>query len=89
MDVHLHPKWQYRVVGDLRRTFPNVQLMMTTHSAEVLSSVKKEHIYILRADQDGVLREEHPQDETVGYYPDSIAAEVMKYSGIVPGNAGF
>ena len=89
VDVHLHPKWQYRVVGDLRRTFPNVQLMMTTHSAEVLSSVKKEHIYILRADQDGVLMEEHPQDETMGYYPDSIAAEVMNTLELYRETPGF
>ena len=54
VDAHLHPKWQYRVVEDLRRTFPNVQLIITTHSAEVLSSVRKENIYILHAGQDDV-----------------------------------
>ena len=89
VDVHLHPKWQYRVVGDLRRTFPNVQLIVTTHSAEVLSSVKKEHIYILRVDQNGVLREEHPHDETMGYYPDSIAAEVMNTPELYRETPGF
>lgn len=32
LDLHLHPKWQRRVISDLRRTFPAVQFICTTHS---------------------------------------------------------
>lgn len=76
VDVHLHPKWQYRVIDDLRRTFPNVQLIVTTHSAEVVSMVDSQHIYILDA-EDGVLTEQHPQQQTAGFYPDKIASLEM------------
>ncbi len=27
IDAHLHPRWQARIIGDLRRSFPRVQLI--------------------------------------------------------------
>lgn len=76
VDVHLHPKWQYRVIDDLRRTFPNVQLIVTTHSAEVVSKVDAKNVYILDS-EDGILEERHPEQQTKGYYPEDIADMVM------------
>ena len=32
LDVHLHPKWQRRVVRDLKETFPKIQFVCTSHS---------------------------------------------------------
>lgn len=37
IDLHLHPKWQRRVVAQLNRTFPNIQFILTTHSPVILS----------------------------------------------------
>ena len=39
IDLHLHPKWQRRVVGDLQKTFPNIQFIATTHSPFILQSL--------------------------------------------------
>lgn len=39
VDLHLHPSWQQRIVQDIRRTFPNIQFILTTHSPQVVSSV--------------------------------------------------
>ncbi|MBU0464555.1 MAG: AAA family ATPase [Proteobacteria bacterium] len=39
IDLHLHPSWQQRVIGDLIRTFPNTQFILTTHSPYVVESV--------------------------------------------------
>ena len=39
VDLHLHPRWQMRVVQDLLRTFPNTQFILTTHSPVVLEGV--------------------------------------------------
>ncbi len=89
IDAHLHPKWQYRVVADLRRTFPNAQLIISTHSAEVLTSVKSESIYLLTSQDDGVLEERHPEYETYGYYPDSIATDVMDTPELFRDTPGF
>jgi predicted ATP-binding protein involved in virulence len=40
MDLHLHPKWQRRVVLDLQRAFPQLQFIATTHSPFILQSLE-------------------------------------------------
>lgn len=47
VDLHLHPSWQQRILGDLQRTFPNIQFIVTTHSPQALSSVPKECVRII------------------------------------------
>ena len=47
IDLHLHPRWQRHVIPRLRKTFPNCQLIVTTHSPLVLSQVKPENVVIL------------------------------------------
>jgi predicted ATP-binding protein involved in virulence len=39
VDLHLHPAWQKRVVGDLLRTFENTQFILTTHSPYIVESI--------------------------------------------------
>ena len=39
VDLHLHPSWQQRLLGDLRRTFPCLQFIVSTHRPQVVSSV--------------------------------------------------
>jgi len=50
IDVHLHPKWQRRVASDLKRTFPNVQFVCTSHSPQVIGEVRPEEIRVLPKD---------------------------------------
>jgi predicted ATP-binding protein involved in virulence len=40
LEHHLHPKWQRRVVEALKRTFPNVQFIATTHSPFIIQSLR-------------------------------------------------
>jgi len=40
VDLHLHPGWQQHILTDLMRTFPNIQFIVSTHSPQVVSSVK-------------------------------------------------
>jgi len=51
VDQHLHPGWQQRILQAIRRAFPKIQFIVTTHSPEVLSTVDSEQIRIL---QDGM-----------------------------------
>jgi len=51
VDLHLHPRWQRRVVSALQRTFPNCQFIVTTHSPQVLSHVKEDAVLLGRDDQ--------------------------------------
>lgn len=40
IDLHLHPKWQRRVIEDLKRTFPKIQFFATTHSEHIIQSLR-------------------------------------------------
>lgn len=49
LDLHLHPRWQRRVIQDLRRTFPALQFICTTHSPQLIGQAKAEEIILLSA----------------------------------------
>jgi len=40
IDLHLHPKWQRRVVSDLQKAFPKLQFIVTTHSPFIIQSLE-------------------------------------------------
>ena len=42
VEIHLHPSWQQRILNDLRRTFPNAQFIVSTHSPQVLTTIEPE-----------------------------------------------
>lgn len=44
IDLHLHPKWQSEVVMKLTEIFKNCQFFLSTHSALILSDVRKSQI---------------------------------------------
>ncbi|MFK7979749.1 MAG: AAA family ATPase [Saprospiraceae bacterium] len=47
IEQHLHPSWQRTIIPNLRKTFPNIQFIITTHSPQVLSNVPRENVFIL------------------------------------------
>jgi predicted ATP-binding protein involved in virulence len=54
IDLHLHPLWQRVIISRLTEIFPNCQFIVSTHSPQVLSHVKAEHIFILKPTKDDV-----------------------------------
>lgn len=44
IDIHLHPQWQRKIVGNLEKTFPNCQFIATTHSPQVIGEVAHDKI---------------------------------------------
>ena len=50
VDMHLHPEWQQSVVQSFREAFPLIQLITTTHSPQVLTTVETAHIRVLSDD---------------------------------------
>lgn len=47
VDLHLHPTWQQRILGDLREIFPKVQFIVSTHAPAVVSTAASENIIML------------------------------------------
>jgi predicted ATP-binding protein involved in virulence len=72
IDLHLHPQWQRSVISSLTETFPNCQFIVTTHSPQVLSEVRKENVFIL---EDYQIVENTPH--TYGKDSNSILYELM------------
>ena len=48
VELHLHPGLQRDVINNLRRTFPRVQFVLTTHSPFALGEVESRSIRLLR-----------------------------------------
>ena len=48
LDLHLHPRWQWKVVLALQSVFPKVQFIATTHSPIIISSCKDERVISLK-----------------------------------------
>ena len=82
VDMHLHPQWQQLVLKQLQEAFPNLQFIVTTHSAQVLSTVSAKHIRIIRdvtpKDYSGKkFIIEKPAEQTRGIKSSDILAEIM------------
>ena len=69
LDLHLHPRWQRVALPRLRAAFPRLQLIVTTHSPQVLSSAEnrqvrrlvdrrlQEHVFVSGRDTNAILRD--------------------------------
>ena len=77
VDLHLHPRWQQRVLVDLRQAFPNTQFIVSTHSPQVLTTVRPEHIVELRR-EDGRIVTGRPSAPTFGAEAGDVLFTVMK-----------
>jgi predicted ATP-binding protein involved in virulence len=77
VDLHLHPAWQQRVIDSLRRAFPAVQFVVTTHSPQVLSTVLSEQIRIVDRDPDGHWGANPPESEVKGLESSVALSDVM------------
>jgi len=47
LDVHLHPIWQRRVASDLKRNFPAIQFVATSHSPQIIGELQPEEIRLM------------------------------------------
>lgn len=64
IDLHLHPKWQRRIIADLSKTFPNIQFIVTSHSPILLQgAIDNAQIIVLN----GTKASEIPSEELDTY----------------------
>ncbi|NOQ13246.1 MAG: AAA family ATPase [Methyloprofundus sp.] len=70
LDLHLHLKWQRRIIEDLRRVFPNIQFICTTHSPFLIQS--------LRSSEELIMLEGEPLSD----YESKSIAEIAKNMGV-------
>jgi predicted ATP-binding protein involved in virulence len=72
IDLHLHPRWQRSVLASLEKTFKNCQLIITTHSPQVIGELAPESVMLLR---DGALLGHAPR--SLGLSSSEVLEELM------------
>ncbi len=101
IDLHLHPNWQQQVVAvnedfpgladdrpanSLLEVFPNAQFIVTTHSDELLTSVKPENIIRLFRNQGTIHARSAVDSYTYGAKSGKVLERVMEGSERPPHN---
>lgn len=94
VDMHLHPQWQQTITASLTEAFPGLQFIVTTHSPQVLSTVKAESIRLLQTTLDpetGALTSQatQPSEQSQGVSSDLLMAKLQNTSPVpdIPQNA--
>jgi len=75
LDLHLHPKWQWRIVKDLKRTFPKVQFITTTHAPIIIASCDKSELIHLYEENGKVI--DVSQQTPNGWSIEDVLTEIM------------
>lgn len=75
IDLHLHPIWQKRILKTLKKVFPLIQFIVTTHSPSIISSAKADELMIL----DGNICRSFDY-EVYGKDANSVLSEIMETS---------
>lgn len=44
LDMHLHPSWQKDIVALMKKAFPNIQFITTTHSPFIIQSMREDEL---------------------------------------------
>lgn len=84
VDLHLHPAWQQRVIASLRKAFPLIQFIVSTHSPQVLSTVSSENIRVVFQDRDGQWHASCPLHEVKGIESSVALNEIMGVNPVPP-----
>lgn len=56
LEVHLHPKWKLKIISSLRKAFPNVNFIVTTHDPLCLRGLEDKEIIHLNKDKNDILK---------------------------------
>lgn len=81
IDAHLHPSWQRKIVGLLRKNFPNVQFILTAHNPLVIAGCYENEVSVLRKKDDGFFVEQYVKD-LIGAKTEDIYRELFEVEDI-------
>jgi predicted ATP-binding protein involved in virulence len=75
-DMHLHPRWQQVIIEQFQRAFPNIQFIITTHSPQILSTVRRESVRIIHQ-LDGSYVASMPEFSPLAHESGAALARIM------------
>ena len=77
IENHLHPTWQRRVIPELLKHFPTLQIFATTHSPFVVAGLKAGQVHLLKRDENGVVTATTNERDVIGWTADEILRTMM------------
>ena len=72
IDLHLHPRWQRQLPNGLKKAFPAMQFIATTHSPQILSELSPDEILLLQNET-----AENPE-ASYGLNSDRVLEDIME-----------
>lgn len=82
IDAHLHPEWQLTIVQNLKKLFPKIQFIVTTHSPHVILTANEKEV--IRIPQHNGILEISPSSKSYkGWEITNILGDLM---GVVEPN---
>ena len=72
LDLHLHPRWERQLPNGLKKAFPGMQFIATTHSPQVLSELTPDEIILLIGES-----AENPE-ASYGLTSDRVLEDIME-----------
>ena len=57
IETHLHPRWKMRIMSLLRRAFPKVQFIATTHDPLCLRGMNDGEVFVLQRGDDDIVEQ--------------------------------
>ena len=86
VELHLHPSWQQRILDDLMRTFQNTQFIVSTHSPQILTTVRTDRIVELHRENNCVVARQ-ASEATFGAKAGDVLSIVMGVDERPSGNS--
>ncbi|MBU3845570.1 MAG: AAA family ATPase [Candidatus Acinetobacter avistercoris] len=79
VELHLHPDWQSRICGVLKKIFPKAQFFITTHSPHVVQTAIQGEVIALERKENEVIQRDLPTSEYgyQGWTVEEILEDVM------------
>ena len=78
VDMHLHPQWQQVVLQSLQKAFPLMQFIVTTHSPQVLTTLRRQNIRVLSSDAGGNWAAREPTMSPLAHESGDALALIME-----------
>ncbi|MCP4370390.1 MAG: AAA family ATPase, partial [Deltaproteobacteria bacterium] len=77
IDIHLHPKWQRSIVETVRRLFPNLQFIVSSHSPFIAQDMRPEDKIIVFKKQNGRVKATEDDGFVKGWRVDQILTSYL------------
>lgn len=81
IELHMHTSWQRKIINVLKKTFPNVQFIITTHSPQVLGEINADfNVFSLRKKEAEIVCERLP--DYFGMDANSVLEDALQTSSL-------